>query len=62
MNGLLDDVPTEKLGDLEPAFHEYMAASHRPILDEIKRTGDFTEETDAALRQAILDFKATVAY
>ena len=62
VNGLLDDVPTEKLGDLERAFHEYMAASHRPILDEIQNTGDFSEGTDGALRQAILDFKATVAY
>jgi F-type H+-transporting ATPase subunit alpha len=62
VRGLLDDVPTEKLGDFEPAFHEYMAASHRPILDEIDNTGDYSEDTDAALRQAILDFKATVAY
>ena len=62
VRGLLDDVPTDKLGDFEPAFHEYMAASHRPILDEIDNTGDFSEDTDAALRQAILDFKATVAY
>jgi F-type H+-transporting ATPase subunit alpha len=62
VRGLLDDVPTDKLADFEPAFHEYMAASHRPILDEIDNTGDYSEETDAALRQAILDFKATVAY
>ncbi|MDX1385293.1 MAG: F0F1 ATP synthase subunit alpha, partial [Thermoanaerobaculia bacterium] len=62
VRGLLDDVPTEKLNDFETAFHEYMAASHRAILDEIDNTGDFSEDTDAALRQAILDFKATVAY
>jgi F-type H+-transporting ATPase subunit alpha len=62
VRGLLDDVPTEKLGDFEPAFHEYMAASHRAILQEIEGTGDFSDETDSSLRQAILDFKATVAY
>ncbi len=60
--GYLDDVPVEKIFDFENAFHDYMAASGRGVLDAIQSTGLLTDETQASLRKAIEDFKGSVAY
>ncbi|MCC6238614.1 MAG: F0F1 ATP synthase subunit alpha [Dehalococcoidia bacterium] len=60
--GYLDDVPVEKISDFENAFHDYMAASGRGVLDAIQSTGLLSDETQASLRKAIEDFKGSVAY
>ncbi|MBM3139332.1 MAG: F0F1 ATP synthase subunit alpha [Chloroflexi bacterium] len=62
VNGHLDDVPIEKVTDFERAFHEYMAASHSDLVNEINSTGDVGEQAEAKLKQAITDFKGSVAY
>jgi F-type H+-transporting ATPase subunit alpha len=60
--GYMDDVPVEKVADFERAFHDYMAASGRGVLDAIQNTGLLTDETRASLAKAIEDFKGAVAY
>jgi F-type H+-transporting ATPase subunit alpha len=60
--GYLDDVPVEKIADFERAFHEYMGANGREVLDTIQRTGLLEEATEQSLRAAVEDFKGTVAY
>ena len=60
--GFLDDVPVEKVGDFENAFHDYMAASGRGVLEAIQSTGLLTDETRESLTKAIEEFKGAVAY
>jgi len=62
VSGLLDDVPVEKILDFEKAFHEHMSAGGQDLINRITTTGELTEDDEAALRQAISDFKASVAY
>jgi F-type H+/Na+-transporting ATPase subunit alpha len=61
VNGYLDDVPVEKVLDFEKAFHEYMGRQpgpHQPHHHQRR----LPEDDEAALKQAINDFKASVAY
>jgi len=62
VNGLLDDVPVEKVLDFEKAFHEYMASGNQDLINRITTTGELPEADEEALRQATNDFKASVAY
>jgi F-type H+-transporting ATPase subunit alpha len=62
VRGHLDRVPVDKIGDLERAFHEFMAASHAAILEAIMTSGDLTEDTEDSLKKAIEEFLGTVAY
>ncbi len=62
VNGYLDDVPVEKVLDFEQAYHEYMGAGNADLLKRITDSGDLVEDDENALKQAIEDFKASVAY
>jgi len=62
VNGYLDRVPVDKIGDLERAFHEFMAANHAGVLDTIMTTGDLDEGTEESLKKAIDEFLGSVAY
>jgi F-type H+-transporting ATPase subunit alpha len=62
VNGFLDDVPVEKVTDFEKAFHDFMAAGSADLLNEIQTSGEIPEGAEERLRQAIQDFKGTVAY
>jgi F-type H+-transporting ATPase subunit alpha len=61
-NGLLDDVEIRRVGAFERAFLRTMKDSH-PALVQTVATGDrLSDDTQAALKQALQDFKATGAY
>ncbi|MCA9846880.1 MAG: F0F1 ATP synthase subunit alpha [Dehalococcoidia bacterium] len=62
VNGLLDDVPVDKVQDFEKAFHEYMAAGNADLVNRISTSGDISAEDEEAIRQAVADFKGSVAY
>src|SRR5690606_29556209 len=62
VNGLLYDVPVEKVLDFDKAFHEYMAGGSQDLVNRITPSGDITEDDEAASRQAVCDFKGSVAY
>jgi len=62
VNGLLDDVPVEKVLDFEKAFHEFMAAGNQDLVNRITSSGDLTEDDETVIRQAVADFKGSVAY
>jgi F-type H+-transporting ATPase subunit alpha len=62
VNGHLDEVPVEKLGDLEKAFHEFMGANQAGILDTIMTSGELDEATEESLKSAIEEFLGSVAY
>jgi F-type H+-transporting ATPase subunit alpha len=57
-NGSLDDVEVEKVRSWETGFHEYMAASHREIGEEVRAKKALPADLIARLRKAIEDFKA----
>ncbi|HIP52407.1 MAG TPA: F0F1 ATP synthase subunit alpha [Chromatiales bacterium] len=56
--GYLDDVETNKIVDFEAALQAYMKSSHADLLDKINESGDYNEEIEKALHEAIKDFKA----
>jgi F-type H+-transporting ATPase subunit alpha len=61
-NGLLDDVELRKVSDFESAFLRYMKDSHPGLFQTVAGGAKMGEETQEELKQAIEDFKATVAY
>lgn len=61
-NGYLDDVPLEKVRAFESAFQRFMDASHPDIGRKISETRDVDTETEAALKQAIDEFKRAGNY
>jgi len=60
-NGYLDDVPVEKVRAWEEAFHRFMESTHPEILADIAEKKRITDETMAALDQAVREFKQSVS-
>jgi F-type H+/Na+-transporting ATPase subunit alpha len=55
--GGLDDVPVEDVRRFESEFLEYIQRSQPGIYDAIRETGDLSEDTIVALKDAIEDFR-----
>jgi F-type H+-transporting ATPase subunit alpha len=62
VNGYLDDVPIEKVTDLDSAFVEFMRTNHPEIGKSITATEDLSPENEEALKRAIEEFKQSVPY
>ncbi|MGQ9586454.1 MAG: F0F1 ATP synthase subunit alpha [Anaerolineae bacterium] len=60
--GYLDDVPIPKIQAFEAAFHQFMDTAHPEILQDIESRKVLSEETEAALKAAIQEFKALGTY
>jgi len=52
-NGLLDEIPVDKVRDWERGFHDTMAAKHQDVLDGIREGGQLTDELTESLVAAI---------
>jgi F-type H+-transporting ATPase subunit alpha len=61
-NGLLDDVDLGKIKGFEEALLRYMRDSHPELHKTIATGARLDDETQAALRQAVQDFKVAAAY
>jgi len=61
-NGFLDDVELRKVADFEEAFLRYVKDSHPDLVQTVATGAKLSDETQDALSQAILDYKATAAY
>jgi len=57
-NGLLDDVDVARLRAWEQGFHEFMAAQHPTIGEEIRGKKTLPDDLQARLRTAIEEYKA----
>jgi F-type H+-transporting ATPase subunit alpha len=57
--GQLDDVPIEDIRRFESEFLDYIERNHTGILDAIRETGEFSDDTEAALKDAIDEFRRT---
>ena len=56
-NGLLDDVPLDKIRSFESAMIRFMDASHSEIGNNILSMRQIDADTEAALKKAIQEFK-----
>jgi len=60
-NGYLDDIPASSVTKFEADLIPFMEAKYTNILDAIRNDKKITDDTDAELRKAIEDFKASFA-
>ena len=55
--GYLDDVEANKVTDFEAALHQYMTSEQSELVDKINTTGDFSDEIQDGLHEAMKAFK-----
>jgi F-type H+-transporting ATPase subunit alpha len=60
-NGFLDDVEVKRIQAWEKGFHEFMAAQHGEIGEELRTRKTLSEDLTARLRRAIEEYKAIAA-
>ena len=61
-NGLLDDVPTDKIAAFEEAFTGYLSSNKPDLAARIESERTISDETDQEIRDAVAEFKETVPY
>src|ERR1700730_17734365 len=59
-NGLLDDVPIEKVQAWETEFHRFMETGHADIVATVEKEKALSADTIEALKAAIDEFKKQV--
>ncbi|MCF7968873.1 MAG: F0F1 ATP synthase subunit alpha [Methylococcaceae bacterium] len=57
--GFLDDIEVNKVRDFEDGLQGYMKAEHGKLLDKINETGDYSDEIQKSLLEAVTKYKAT---
>ncbi|MBA4287200.1 MAG: F0F1 ATP synthase subunit alpha [Xanthomonadaceae bacterium] len=55
--GFLDDVAVDKIGPFEAAMQQFLATSHKPLIDKINVKGDWNDAIEGELKAAITAFK-----
>jgi F-type H+-transporting ATPase subunit alpha len=55
--GMLDDIPNERIGEFEKGLLGHIDAKHREMLATIKSAGEISDEINKELRKAIEDYK-----
>jgi F-type H+-transporting ATPase subunit alpha len=61
-NGLLDDVPVNKIRDWEDGIRKFLASNHPDLLAEIDQEKQLTDALNEKVRSVITSFKMTVPY
>jgi F-type H+-transporting ATPase subunit alpha len=56
-SGYLDDVPIEDIGRFEEEFLGTLGRKHPGVYESIRETGQLSEDTATALKDAIEDFR-----
>ncbi len=60
--GFLDDIEVPKVGAFESALQSYLRTEHAPLMEQINRTGEWSEELASTLKAALTAFKAGHAW
>lgn len=60
-NGLLDQVPLERLADFARDFADYLESVHAGVMEEIQTTGELSGPSIEAVRGALEEFKRQVS-
>ena len=55
--GMLDDIPNERIGEFEKGLLGHIDAKHSEMLAAIKSSGEISDEINKELRKAIEDYK-----
>jgi F-type H+/Na+-transporting ATPase subunit alpha len=61
-NGYFDDVPVAKALNAERAMRDHVKGKYAALADRIESTKDLSKEDEAALHEAIKDFKKNGSY
>jgi F-type H+-transporting ATPase subunit alpha len=61
INGFLDDVPVDDIGEFESEFIERLRLRHEDVLAEIRETEELTEEAEEVFEQAAEDLTEVYA-
>jgi F-type H+-transporting ATPase subunit alpha len=61
-NGYFDDIDVKNALAVERALREYLKSKHAALVDRIESTKDLSKEDEAALHEAIKEFKKSGAY
>ena len=59
-NGHMNEIAVEKMAETEEAFHKFMAAQGKDVLEAIRSTKELNEDTEAKLKTAIGNFLQSV--
>ena len=57
INGYMDDIALEKVGDFEKGLLEYLDANSQDLLDAIRTSGKLKEKSEDSLKKSIENFK-----
>ncbi|MFC1688007.1 F0F1 ATP synthase subunit alpha, partial [Patescibacteria group bacterium] len=61
VNGLLDDIPVEKVSEFEKKFLEHMRTSKKEILATIVKEKDLSQQVEKSLKTAVEEYKKVFA-
>ncbi len=56
--GFIDEVDVAKVSSFEAALQSFMKSKHGALMDRINQSGDYNDDIESQLKQAITDFKA----
>ncbi len=60
--GFLDDIDVDKIVDFEDALQDYMKANHADLMAKINESGDYNDEIESALNDAVTAFKSNSSW
>ncbi|MCU7938524.1 MAG: F0F1 ATP synthase subunit alpha [gamma proteobacterium symbiont of Bathyaustriella thionipta] len=60
--GYLDDVEVAKIVDFENAMQDYMKANKMDLIDNINESGDYNDDIESELHEAIKSFKSNSSW
>ncbi len=60
--GYLDEIEVSKIVEFEAALHAHVRDKFSDLVDQINATGDYNDEIEAGLKNAVEDFKRSGAY
>jgi F-type H+-transporting ATPase subunit alpha len=56
-NDFMDDIELEKIGAFEEALHDYMKSDQSALMDKIGAEGNYNDDIESGLKDAIAKFK-----
>jgi len=60
--GLLDNIPVERVSDFEKGLNEYIETSAKKIVEDLNKTGDWSDEIAEQVKKIIEDYKKGLEY
>lgn len=61
-NGYFDNIPTDKIGQAESDFLDYMKSRHADVMNELEKEGALTDSVAGSLKAACQSFAETNKY